>query len=140
MTSDGPMIHRSGPEVGAIRRQRLAERLGLDPEGGFPGWGTTFLLLTDRQLVLRTRSAARNRPRTCSMRRRSTVSGFTGSTTMPKVGIGSAIPAMRWAAEVSASPGRAVSGWLRAVRPESCRVGICLVVDRLWVTERSSTA
>jgi hypothetical protein len=56
-------LHISGPDLGDGRRRDLVQRLGLDPNGGFPGSQTTFLLLTDRRMVLGARSAL-NRPKT----------------------------------------------------------------------------
>lgn len=61
-TAGAGNLHLSGPGLGDERRRDLVERLGLDPDGSFTGHQTTFLLLTDRQLVLGSRSAL-NRPK-----------------------------------------------------------------------------
>ena len=57
------VVHTNGPDVGDDRRVDLREQLGLDPEKRIDVRKTTNLLvLTNRRLVLATRSA-RNRPK-----------------------------------------------------------------------------
>lgn len=52
------------PPGGDVRRKKLVELLGLDPDGQVGvGSATTFIVLTARQLTLGTRSSVRNRPK-----------------------------------------------------------------------------
>ena len=61
-TAGAGNLHLSGPDLGDGRRRDLVTSLGLDPDGSLAGDQTTFLLLTDRRLVLGKRSAL-NRPK-----------------------------------------------------------------------------
>lgn len=57
-------IHSSGSIGGDVERLALAESIGLDPEGRLVvHHEATFWALTDRQLLLGTRSGLRNRPK-----------------------------------------------------------------------------
>ncbi len=62
--SDATVVHSSEADLGDNRRLALSDSLGLDRGRQLEqGKATTFYALTDRQLILGTRSSVRDRPK-----------------------------------------------------------------------------